>query len=339
MTKKVAIVGNITVDRVVRRGKVIGHSPGGTINVAYILKELMSPDDVILVSNIGSDYYAKTYIEKELQKMRNDYVRRVDAETRLYEANVNDPLKPKLTRINDAEKLMNYAYKDLTPELNDLSVIHFQSLTPISEGRYRSRVIKLIKEAYDKGISMSLDLNKRKSIKSDKTEDVEGGVFDKLHTLKMNEEELISLVEPKTKKKPKIRLRKRKIERLVNEIMGTYDLERFVVTRGDRGSYAQTRDNVYTFRALKPGIVMDALGTGDTSATGYLIGYIKNLNEMEIGVLSNFLASLSLENDFSYPHTITTTRMRQALITKRGRKYCDRYNVNYRILAKKLGLI
>ena len=163
MQDKAAVFGNITVDRVVRRKKVLGYSPGGAINVAYILKELINPQNVLLVSNIGDDNYAKTYIEPELNKMRDDYVRRIkDSGTRLYEVNINDRLKPKITRLSEAQKLMNTLFIDITPVLPSVSTIHFQSYATVFERKYRNRTIELIRKAYEMKVPVILDWNKRK---------------------------------------------------------------------------------------------------------------------------------------------------------------------------------
>jgi len=343
MQDKIAVIGNIPVDHVVRRGKEVGYSPGGAINPAYILKELNGIDNVLLVSNIGHDNYARVYIEPELKKMRDDYVRRIkDAETRLYEVNINDPLRPKITRINEAEKLMDHSYIDISPILPEISTIHFQSCTPIYEGRYRNRNIELIRKASERvpAIPVILDWNKRKVFKSKKAEGEQKEVLDRLDTLKMNEYEAKLFVDPQTKKKPeKIKLRKRDYERLADEIMGSYAVKRVFITLSDRGSYVQTRRDSFRFYALKPQVVIDCTGVGDASSVGYSIKSLKKLNEGEAGAFSMILGSLATENMFSYPHSITRVRMRQVLITKRGHNYCKRHDVDCRGLARKLGLL
>jgi sugar/nucleoside kinase (ribokinase family) len=341
MQDKVAVFGNITIDRVVRRKKVLGYSPGGAINVAYILKELINPQNVLLVSNIGDDNYAKTYIEPELKKMRDDYVRRVkDAETRRYEVNINNPLKPKINRLSEAQKLMNTLFMDITPILPSLSTIHFQSYATVFERKYRNRTIELIKRAYDMKVPVILDWNKRKLLERKGIEEEQKKVLDMSDTVKMNEYEAKLFVEPQNKKKvEKIRLRKRELERLADEIMDNYNINRLIISLADRGSYVQTRHESLRFDALKPQIIMDCIGTGDAFLTAYSVKSLKKLNEKETGVFSNMLGSIATENMFSYPHSITRTRIRQAMITKHGSNYCIKHDVDCRDLASKLGLI
>jgi len=343
MRDKVAVIGNITVDHVVG-GREEGYSPGGAINPAYILKELLSPEQVLLVSNIGDDDYARIYIEPELKKMRDNYVRRIeDAPTRFYEVDISNPKIPKFTRKEETQILMNHSHIDITPVLPEISTIHFQSSSQIYEGGYRNRMVELIRKAYDdEGVHVILDWNKRKVFKSKKTEEEQKEVLDMLDTLKMNECELKLFVEPNTNKKSdKIRLRKGKLEKFADEIMGSYDIKRLVITRRDRGSYVQTRHKGLKlwFDALKPQILIDCLGTGDASAVAYDVKDINELTEREAGVLSNILGSLATEDMFSYPHSITRTRIRQSLITRRGYNYCNRYDVDCRRLARKLGLL
>jgi sugar/nucleoside kinase (ribokinase family) len=342
MRDKVVVIGNIPVDRVVkkRKKKVVlqGYSPGGAINVAHYLKELIGRDQVLLVSNIGDDKYARKYIEPELKKMRDDYVKRVkDAETRLYEVDVTKPQEPKITRLKEAQKLMNTLYKNITPILPSVSTIYFQSCTPVFEMKYRSRNVELIRKAYEMKIPVILDWNKRKTVPSKKMEGKRREVLNMIDTLKMNESEAKLFVEPQTKKNVKrIKLRKRELERLADEIMDNYAIKRVVITLGGRGSYVQTRDMSLKFDALKPHVVLDATGTGDASSSAYCSERIKNLDEIETGVLSNILACLALETMFSYPRFVSRTCIRQYI--KRRFKYCKKYKVGAMELVHKLGL-
>jgi sugar/nucleoside kinase (ribokinase family) len=162
-------------------------------------------------------------------------------------------------------------------------------------------------------------------------------VLDMLDTLKMNEAEAKLFVEPGTNKNvEKIRLRKRELERLADEIMNSYAIKRLVITLGRRGSYVQTRDMSLRFEGLRPHVVMDATGTGDASSSAYCCEYIKNLDEIETGVLSNILGCIAVENMFSYPYCITRTSIRQYII--RRHKYCKKYKVDAMGLVRKLGL-
>jgi sugar/nucleoside kinase (ribokinase family) len=166
MRDKIAVIGNITVDRVVRRKrkKVIleSYSPGGAINVVRYLKELVGLNRVILVSNIGDDRYAREYIEPELKKLNDSYVRRIEsAETRLYEVDITDPERPVITRIAEAQKLMDSSYKDITPLLDSLSTLYFQSCTPILKIRYRKKIVELIRKAHEMKVPIILDWNSR----------------------------------------------------------------------------------------------------------------------------------------------------------------------------------
>lgn len=342
MRDKLVVLGNITVDRVIKKikKKVIpqGYSPGGAINVAHYLKELTSHDQVLLVANVGDDKYAREHIEPELEKMRDDYVRRVkDAETRRYQVDITRPEQPTITRLTEAQRLMDTPYIDVTPVLDSVSTIYSQSCSPIFEGKYRNRIVELIRKSCEMKIPVILDWNKRKIFEDEKAADKQKKILDAIDTLKMNESEAKLFVEPGTKKTPeKIRLRNRELEELAEEIMSNYTLKRVVITLADRGSYVQTRKMGLRFDALKPHIVMDATGTGDASSSAHCCERIKNLDEIETGVLSNILGCLAIENKFSYPSGINSDRIRQYILHRY--QYCKKYKVEVMGLLGKLGL-
>ena len=341
MQDKLVVYGNITVDRVIekkgRKPVLKGHSPGGAINVAHYLKELTNRDQVLLVSNIGDDDYASMYIEPELEKMNDNYVQRVkNGKTRLYQVDITKPTRPSITRLEEARGLMDTPYRNITPVLPSVSTIHFQSYATIFENKYRDGLIELIRKIHEMNIPVNLDWNKRKYVESKETLSIQKKILDVLDTLKMNESEAKSLVEPKEGKTEKIRLRSRELERLADEIMDNYTVKRVVITLSDRGSYVQTRGMNLRFDALKPLIIMDTTGTGDAVSAAYGCERIKNLDEIETGVLSQILGCLAVENMFSFPNSIKKTVIRQYIINRHD--YCKKYKVEFTGLLKKLGL-
>jgi len=341
MQNQFAIYGNIPVDcysiRKRREEILKGHGPGGSIIVAYYLKELTSRDQVFLVANIGDDEYERKFIEPQLERMNTDYVQRVkDAKTRLYKVDITNPMRPKITRLENAEKLMKTPYMDISPALPSISTIHFQSYSTIFENKHRDRTIEVIRKAHEMKIPTVLDWNKRKKTDIKKEEKIEKKVLDMLDTLKMNKEEAKSFVEPNSRRRPIIRLRNRELEELADEIMDNFTINRLVITLGDQGSYVQTRKMSLRFDAVKSRVTFDATGAGDAASVAYNIEKLASTDEIETGTFSNIMGCLAVEHEFSFPRLVTKRTIRQYIVS--NHVYCQKYKVSAMELLEKLGI-
>jgi sugar/nucleoside kinase (ribokinase family) len=200
MQRRLVPVGSLTVDRIVKYEKIIGYKTGGIANHCRTWVKFIESDAITPVSRIGDDKYAK-YIEVPLKKMHIDesYILEVkNAESRLYETDISDPQRPKIQRIQNAEKLMSTPPKDITPILAETAILFYPSFHSVFETSYFDLTLRTIEEAYRLGVPVGLDNNIRQ-ISAEKLKTISNfaqKIYDKLAFLKVNEGEAKVIMNP-----------------------------------------------------------------------------------------------------------------------------------------------
>lgn len=335
MQENVAVVGNIVVDRVIKKDKrgsyLQGFSTGGAMNSMRYLRELIGGNHIFSVSNIGDDELAKKYIEPELKVIRDDYVQIMEnAETRYNEVDITEPSNPDIRRLQRAEKLMNIPYADITAVLPSLSTLYLQSQTYISpDFKGREELVKTMKKASEEKVHVMMDWNKILSGKVDKMEEDALCMID---TLKMSDVQAEAFLNHRSSKKPTTK----EVFNTAAEILDKYNIKRVVITRGSEGSSVVTPEVGLIFDALKPRNISDTTGAGDVASTPYCIKEMKGLSEVEAGVLSQILACQYIEGNDIYPRTADKSKIAEFIVDKHS--YCLQYAIRVGDLLGKLGL-
>jgi len=338
MQYRLVPIGNLTVDRIVRYGKIIGYNTGGIANLCRAWVKLVEPSAITPVSKIGDDRYVK-HVERQLKRLHIDesHILKVDdAESRLYEIDVTDPQRPKIQRKQSADKLMDTPPKDISPILPETAVLFYQSFATVFETPYLDLTLKTIEEAYRLGVPIGLDNNIRQaSVKNLKTmSDITQKVYDRLDFLKVNEGEAKIIMNPDIDEPiEKITLQENELSRVANEIAKSYSVKTVAITMGDKGSFILTRDKELRLEAVKPETFVNSLGAGDLWCAGYCMKYPRKLSEGEAGFLATVLGSLATEGTYAYPSHLTKKKIRDRI-----RDNAETYHVESNQLLKKLKL-
>jgi len=325
-------IGNMTVDRIVKDGKILSYMPGGVTNLCRTWVEFVDPSAITPVTKIGDDKYVK-HVKRELGKLGIDksYILEIpNAESRLYEINVTDPQSPKIQKKQDAEILMNTPPKDITPILPNTAFVFYQSFATLFETPYLDLTLKTIKEANRLGVKIVVDNNiRQKSVEKVKImSDTIKHVFNRVDFLKLNEGEAKILLNPEINQAiEKIRLDEEDLSKVADEITKDYGVKNIAITMGERGSFIQTPDKKLRFDAVKPINFINSLGAGDLYSAGICMKYVRNLSYEETGTLATVLGALATEGVPAYPKHLTRKKIINA-IKMNANEFYEKYKIN-----------
>lgn len=332
---KMFAFGSVTIDEIGDETEV-----GGVINIAKIWSVFVNSHRICLVSQIG-DARNNPLIQKRLNEIDADftYITFVQqCQNKLYRIRFYDG-QPIFERIQNAKKLRNVPFPRVP--IQSVSMMFFQSLATIFESPYAEDIVRLIETANEIGVPTFLDMNARpasiRNLKSNRRFiDLIGRVFHSLDTLKVNESEARVVAEVFPKIRPRRSTFYQKPLAIVRSIRNSYELKRALLTKGEKGSYLQTRSRSIKFASLTLDEFSNSLGCGDAFSGGYCLRYVFDLSDREGMAIATLLAALQTLERFAYPRSLGKGLVAKAL--RQHEEFFAHHDVDAEKLGKKLGI-